>query len=165
MFNFLKKNKKEDNNVVEVKSPFVGTCFNVDKIPDEVFASNMMGEGIGFSSKDGILYSPLDGEIIQVFPTKHAVVMKSAEGLEILLHIGIDTVGMKGEGFEAFVNSGDKVKAGDKLISFDLNLINEKAKSDLSPMVITNKEVVEDIEFNYGDADTSSVIAKIKIKK
>mgnify|MGYP000858034991 CR=1 FL=1 len=165
MFNIFKKNKNEEDNVVEVKSPFIGKCFEVKDIPDEVFASNMMGEGVGFSSKDGILYSPLEGEIIQVFPTKHAVVMRSVEGLEILLHIGIDTVEMKGEGFEAFVNSGAKVKAGDKLISFDLKLINEKAKSNLSPMVITNKEIIEHIEFNYGEVDTNSVIARVKIKK
>lgn len=164
MFNFFKK-KNEENDIVQVKSPFVGKCFKVEEIPDEVFASNMMGEGIGFSSNDGILYSPVEGEIIQVFPTKHAVIMRSIEGLEILLHIGIDTVGMQGEGFEAFVSSGAKVKPGDKLISFDLNLINEKAKSDLSPMVITNKEIIENIEFNYGEVDTNSVVARIKIKK
>ncbi|KAJ53441.1 PTS system glucose-specific IIA component [Clostridium tetanomorphum] len=164
MFNFFKKNK-EDKNAVEIRSPFVGKCFKVDDIPDEVFASNMMGEGIGFESKDGILYSPVEGEILQVFPTKHAIVMKSKEGLEILLHIGIDTVGMKGEGFESFVKSGDKVKPGDKLISFDLNLINEKAKSTLSPMVITNKEIIDNIDFNYGEVDENSIVCKINIKE
>ncbi|WP_125152070.1 PTS sugar transporter subunit IIA [Clostridium rectalis] len=159
MFKFFKKNK-----VVKIKSPFIGSCFKVEEIPDEVFASNMMGYGVGFSSKDGVLYSPVNGEIVQVFPTKHAVIIRSEEGLEILLHIGIETVSMKGEGFETFVGAGDKVKVGDKLVSFNLDLINEKAKSDLSPMIITNKDIIEKVEFNYGEVDKESLIAEVWLK-
>jgi len=162
MFNLFKKNKKHNN--IEIKSPFKGKCFDIKEIPDEVFASKMMGDGTGFDSSDGILYSPVDGEIVQIFPTKHAVMIKSNDGLEILLHIGIDTVQMQGEGFEAFVKADDKVKTGDKLVTFNKELVKEKAKSDLSPMVITNMDVVENIDFNYGDVDKDSTVITLKIK-
>src|SRR3712207_2491936 len=163
MFNLFKKNKKHNN--IEIKSPFKGKCFDIKEIPDEVFASKMMGDGTGFDSSDGILYSPVDGEIVQIFPTKHAVMIKSNDGLEILLHIGIDTVQMQGEGFEAFVKADDKVKTGDKLVTFNKELVKEKAKSDLSPMVITNMDVVENIDFNYGDVDKDSTVITLKIDR
>jgi len=163
MFKFLKKNKEEKCMIL--KSPVVGRCFDISEIPDEVFSSKMLGNGIGFESTDGVLYAPVDGEILQVFPTKHALILKSVEGIEILLHIGIDTVEMKGEGFEAFVEKGKQVKVGDKLLTFDNDLIKAKAKTNLSVLVLTDNEIMESVEFNLGNVDKSNEVIIIKLKK
>ncbi len=163
MFGLFKK-KNEEHNMV-LKSPVVGRCFDISEIPDEVFSSKMLGNGIGFESTEGILYAPVDGEILQIFPTKHAVILKSKEGVEILLHIGIDTVNMKGEGFEAHVGKSQQVRAGDKLVTFDNNLIKAKAKSNLSVLVVTDNEIIESLEFNLGTVDKNNQVIIIKLKK
>lgn len=163
MFGLFKK-KKEEKSVI-LKSPVVGRCFDISEIPDEVFSSKMLGNGIGFESTDGVLYAPVDGEILQVFPTKHALILKSKEGIEILLHIGIDTVNMKGEGFETYVEKSQQVKAGDKLVSFDNDLIKAKVKSNLSVLVLTDNEIMESVEFNLGTVDKNNEVIIIKLKK
>lgn len=104
MLGLFKKNK----NKIEIKSPIIGTGLPLSEVPDEVFASKMMGDGIAFKPSEGNLYAPIEGEIIQVFPTMHAVGIKSSSGLEILLHIGIDTVNLSGEGFESYVKAGTR---------------------------------------------------------
>lgn len=163
MFGFFKKNKEEKSIVL--KSPVVGRCFDISEIPDEVFSSKMLGNGIGFESTEGVLYAPVDGEILQVFPTKHALILKSKEGIEILLHIGIDTVEMKGEGFETFAEKGQQVKAGDKLLTFDNDLIKAKVKTNLSVLVLTENEIMESVEFNLGNVDKDNDVITIKLKK
>jgi PTS system IIA component, Glc family (TC 4.A.1) len=165
MFRLFKKIKRSEKpEKVIIKSPVNGRCFSVKEVPDEAFSTLMMGDGIGFESSDGILYAPVSGEILQVFPTKHAAVIRTHEGLEILLHVGVETVSMKGEGFEAFVKKGDKVSPGDKLIAYDIQLIRQKAKSDLSPMIITNMDMVDSIDFHYGEVTTDSVVMEITLK-
>nr|MBK5235201.1 PTS glucose transporter subunit IIA [Clostridium sp.] len=163
MFGLFKKSKEEKSMVL--KSPVVGRCFDISEIPDEVFSAKMLGNGIGFVSTEGVLYAPIDGEILQVFPTKHAMLLKSKEGIEILLHIGIDTVEMKGEGFEAYAQKGQQVKAGDKLLTFDNDLIKAKAKTNLSVLVLTENEIMESVEFNLGTVDKNNEVIIIKLKK
>ena len=163
MFSFLKKSKEGKSMVL--KSPVVGRCFDISEIPDEVFSSKMLGNGIGFESTEGVLYAPVDGEILQVFPTKHALILKSKEGIEILLHVGIDTVEMKGEGFETFAEKGQQVKAGDKLLTFNNELIKAKAKTNLSVLVLTDNEIMESVEFKLGTVDKNDEVITIKIKK
>ena len=163
MFGFFKKSKEEKSLVI--KSPVVGRCFDISEIPDEVFSTKMLGNGIGFESTEGVLYAPVDGEILQVFPTKHAMILKSKEGIEILLHIGIDTVEMKGEGFESFTEKGQQVKAGDKLLAFNNDLIKAKAKSNLSVLVLTDNEIMESVEFNLGTVDKNNEVIVVKLKK
>ncbi|MEH7253374.1 glucose PTS transporter subunit IIA, partial [Neobacillus niacini] len=90
--------------------------------------------------------SPVEGEIIQVFPTGHAIGLKATNGAEILIHIGLETVSMNGEGFVAHVEKGQRVNVGDVLVTFDLELVKEKAKSTIIPMVITNSGDIEKIE-------------------
>ncbi|MBS4206638.1 PTS glucose transporter subunit IIA [Bacillus sp. FJAT-50079] len=159
MLSFLKKNKK-----MEIKAPIVGTAVPLSEVPDEVFASKMMGDGMAFEPTENGLYAPIDGEIVQVFPTLHAVGIKADNGVEILLHIGIDTVNLSGEGFESFVNAGDKVTAGQKLITFDIDLIKEKAKSVITPLIFTNMDKVSDIEYNYGATTKDTTVLTINIK-
>ena len=162
MFGIFKKGKEK--NII-LKSPVVGRCFDISEIPDEVFSSKMLGNGIGFESTEGVLYAPVDGEILQVFPTKHALILKTVEGIEILLHIGIDTVEMKGEGFEAFAKKGQQVKVGDKLLTFDNELIKAKAKTNLSVLVLTENELMESVEFKLGTVDKNNEVITIKLSK
>ncbi|UAL50765.1 MULTISPECIES: PTS sugar transporter subunit IIA [Metabacillus] len=141
---FGKKTEKQTEETVY--APLTGRLLNLEDVPDPVFSQKMMGDGMAIEPSEGILVSPVEGEIIQLFHTKHAIGIKSQTGMEILLHIGLETVAMNGEGFEAFVKEGDKVKPGDKLITFDLNLIKEKAASTITPIIITNGDIIENVQ-------------------
>ncbi|MGM0921591.1 MAG: PTS sugar transporter subunit IIA [Bacillota bacterium] len=141
---FGKKTEKQTEETVY--APLTGRLLNLEDVPDPVFSQKMMGDGMAIEPSEGILVSPVEGEIIQLFHTKHAIGIKSLTGMEILLHIGLETVAMNGEGFEAFVKEGDKVKPGDKLITFDLDLIKEKAASTITPIIITNGDIIENVE-------------------
>ena len=105
----------------------------------------MMGEGFGINPTEGEVVSPIEGKVDNVFPTKHAVGLKAENGLELLVHIGLDTVQLDGKGFEVLVESGDDIKIGDPLIRFDLEYINNNAKSIISPIIITNSDQTESI--------------------
>ncbi|AKS39698.1 PTS glucose transporter subunit IIA [Anoxybacillus gonensis] len=149
-----------------IVSPLTGNVRSLENVPDPVFAQKMMGDGFAIEPTDGVVVSPIHGEVVQVFPTKHAVGLRSDEGLEILIHVGIDTVHMHGEGFEAYVKAGDRVKAGDLLLSFDLALVQQKAKSLLTPVVITNGEVVNECHREHIEQAErgSTVLMKVKLK-
>ena len=110
-----------------------------------MFAQKMMGEGFGINPTEGEVVSPIEGKVDNVFPTKHAVGLKAENGLELLVHIGLDTVQLDGKGFEVLVESGDDIKIGDPLIRFDLEYINNNAKSIISPIIITNSDQTESI--------------------
>lgn len=138
--------KKDINKEEVVMAPLNGTVRQLEEVPDPVFAEKMMGEGIAIEPNDGIVVAPFDGEIVQLFPTKHAIGIKSESGLEILIHVGLETVALKGEGFEAFIEQGDHVKKGDKLIAFDLEVIKEKANSTMTPIIMTNGDAITSFE-------------------
>ncbi|WP_134699405.1 PTS glucose transporter subunit IIA [Ammoniphilus sp. YIM 78166] len=137
---------KEKKRVEVLVAPLSGKVMNLEEVPDPVFSQLMMGDGLAIVPTEGKVVSPVDGEIVQFFPTKHAIGLLSDVGVEILIHVGLETVHLKGEGFEGHVEVGDQVKAGDLLLSFDLDLIKEKAKSTITPIVITNGDVVESLE-------------------
>ena len=135
-----KKETKENSNFKEIakfSSPVKGIAAPIEETPDEAFAGKMMGDGIMIMPEDSTVFAPCDGEVLFVFPSKHAVGIKTTDGFEILIHIGINTVELNGEGFEAFVASGDKVKKGDKLISFDIEYIKDKVPSMATPFIFT----------------------------
>ena len=138
---FGKKNDVDKN--LEIKSPMNGTYVPIEDIPDPVFSEKMMGEGFGINPTDGEVVSPAAGEIMQVFPTHHAVGIKTDNGVELLIHIGLETVTMEGKGFEGFVSEGDRIEVGDKLVDFDMDLVKEEATSTISPVIITNSDVLE----------------------
>ena len=123
-----------------IRSPLHGWAAPLAEVPDPVFAERMMGDGVAIDPLDGVLHAPCDGEVIQLHRARHAVTIRTAEGLEVLVHLGLETVALAGEGFEAHVRQGDRVSAGQKLISFDLDLLALKAKSLLSPVLVTNGE-------------------------
>ena len=105
----------------------------------------MMGDGYIVKPEEGMTYAPEDAEVSFVFPSKHAVGLKSSDGTEYLIHIGVDTVNLNGEGFEAFVKDGDHVKKGDRLIGFDIKYIKEHAKSDECIIVFTSLQEGEEV--------------------
>ncbi len=140
------KEKKKEIEGICLKAPLSGAIIDLINVPDDVFAQRILGDGIAIDPVEGIVYSPVDGKIEQLFSTKHAVAISTEDEVEILIHIGIDTVKMNGKGFNAFVSQGDTVKAGDKLIEFDLDFIKEKAKSSISPILITNVGGIKSFE-------------------
>ena len=123
---------------VALLAPVTGVLVPIEQVPDPVFAGKMVGEGISIDPLENILVAPCDGEVVHLHPSLHALTIRSPEGLEVLTHIGLDTVRMRGEGFEVKVKVGDEVKAGDELIVFDLDMVATQAKSLLTQMVIAN---------------------------
>lgn len=130
---------KNEKTIVETFASITdGTIDLITNMPDATFANKMMGDGVMFISETGEVYSPCDGSVELVFPTKHAIGLKSEKGNEILLHIGVDTVNLNGEGFTTFVEAGQTVKKGDLLVKFDLDFIKKNAASDAIALVFTN---------------------------
>ena len=124
-------------------APLAGWLSRLDDVPDEVFATGMMGAGLAIEPLSSDLRAPCDGEIVLVAPTAHAVTLRSSTGAEILLHIGLETVALGGDGFTAHVSAGQKVRLGETLISFDMDRVALGAKSLVTPMVVTNSEAFE----------------------
>ncbi|WHX25780.1 glucose-specific PTS transporter subunit IIBC [Virgibacillus halodenitrificans] len=121
-----------------ISSPLSGELVPLTEVPDDVFAGKMMGDGFAIVPEDGEIVSPVNGKIVNLFPTKHAIGILSEGGKEILIHVGIDTVNLKGEGFEPLVKEGDEVKQGQPLLKADLAYIEKHAKSTITPIVFTN---------------------------
>ncbi|MTB63566.1 PTS system trehalose-specific EIIBC component [Streptococcus sp. zg-86] len=128
----------ETTTPTNIISPLTGQAKDLATATDQVFASGVMGQGILIEPSEGELIAPIDGVVSVLFPTKHAVGITGSNGVEMLMHIGMDTVTLEGKGFEAHVQQGDHIKAGDKLISFDINLIKEAGLVVETPVIITN---------------------------
>lgn len=127
-------------DLVEIASPLSGQVKELSQATDPVFAQGVMGQGVLIEPSQGDLLAPVDGVVSVLFPTKHAVGIVSDQGVEMLMHIGMDTVNLEGKGFTAHVSQGDRVKAGDKLISFDIDLIKDAGYVTETPVIITNQD-------------------------
>ena len=138
MFKKLFGKDKEVNKETQLYAPLTGEYVKIEDIPDPVFAQKMMGEGFGINPTEGEVVSPVAGKVDNVFPTKHAIGLKTKNGLEILVHIG----------FNVLVSSGDTVQVGDPLLKFDLEFIRNNAKSVISPIIITNSDQTESISLD-----------------
>lgn len=125
---------------VTLRAPLSGWSAPPEEIPDEVFARRMLGDGVAIDPVGNVLHAPCDGEVISIAASRHAIALRHASGAEILMHVGIDTVGLAGEGFELLVRKGERVHTGDPLLKFDLDLLARKAASLVTPIVITNGE-------------------------
>ncbi len=158
---------KQEEQVQELvlSSYMKGKVVEITEVPDPVFAQKMMGDGFAIIPEEGKLVSPVAGEIIQVFPTKHAFGIKSGE-VELLIHVGLETVAMKGEGFDVAVSAGDRVEVGQTLLTYDLELVKEKAKDIITPCVVTNMDAVASIDVLKlnESVDFSQEVAKLKLK-
>lgn len=138
MFRVLKKQKN-----FSLIAPVTGETIKIDQVPDNVFAKKLLGDGIAINPKEGIIIAPCDGKIIQASPTRHAISIEAFGKIELLIHIGIDTVSLGGKGFKSFRKVGDHVKQGDKLLEIDLHYIREQGLVAISPIVITNMGVIK----------------------
>lgn len=126
------------NERVVLSSPLAGRVVPLNEVKDQVFSSGAMGKGIAIDPANGTLVAPAAGTITTLFPTGHAIGLTTTDGVEILMHIGMDTVELEGKGFEIFVKQEDQVKKGDLLVKFDLSLIKEAGYSTVTPIVVTN---------------------------
>ena len=162
MLNFFKKNKP-----IEIASPMTGKIISLDEIGDKGFSEKNLGDGIAIELTDGKVIAPFDGEITSTYKANHCLVIRSEEGIELLIHIGLDTIRLKGEGFTQHVGLMDKVNKGDVILEADLELLKEKGKSLVSPVIITNMGRVESLEktegnVNKGEDNVLSVLLKKK---
>lgn len=129
----------------ELVSPLDGELLPLSEVKDEVFSSGAMGEGVAIEPSQGVLPAPADGKVVMTFPTGHAIGMKTKDGAEILMHIGMDTVNLQGKGFETLVDKGDEVKAGDELVKFDIDEIHSAGYIVTTPIVVTNSKDYEKV--------------------
>lgn len=144
MINFF---KKKDEKVV---APVSGKCISIDQVNDEVFSSKAMGDGFAIIPNDHVIVSPVDGEIVLIANTKHAFGLKTKAGIEILVHIGLDTVALEGKGFTVHAKQGMKVKAGEPIIEFDQSYMKEQS-IDMTTMIIFTSGINQSIELDcYG---------------
>lgn len=140
MLSFFKK-KKDEASANEVKAFLSGKVIPIEEVADPVFSGKMLGDGLAIEPTSELIVAPCDGVISTVMPdSKHAVGITAANGMELLIHEGIDTVSLNGEGFELYVNEGDKVKAGDKLLKFDAEFIKSKGFQITCILAVTNSD-------------------------
>src|SRR5260370_12497473 len=128
---------KRRMSILQILAPFDGWCGTLDEVPDPVFAGRMLGDGVAIDPTTGILVAPCAGEIVALPASAHAVSIRTAQGIDVLVHIGVDTVQLGGRGFDARVRPGASVRAGDELIRFDLDVVARGAKSLMPPIVVT----------------------------
>lgn len=160
MFNFLKGKSKPT-----LLAPCDGQVVSIESVPDPVFAEKMVGDGFAIIPTSPEILSPVDGKIIQVFPTFHAVCIESVEGLEIIVHIGLDTVELKGEGFSCFTEVGATVKKGDKLLAFTPSILEAHGKNAITPVLITNKEIIKTLDVSLGSVKAGTTAATVTLIK
>lgn len=146
--------------ITELYVPMKGQVLDVGQSADEVFASKALGDGVAINPAEGMVCAPCDGTISLLFPTKHAVGITSETGVEVLIHIGINTVQLDGQGFEAFVAQGDKVKKGHKLIAADLDLIREKGMNPQTMMILPEGGNLDVTVYPGGQADSGDLAVK-----
>ena len=146
LFDKLFGSKDNKGAEVEIYAPLSGEIVNIEDVPDVVFSEKIVGDGIAIRPTGNKIVAPIDGVIGKIFETNHAFSMESREGVELFVHFGIDTVELKGEGFTRIAEEGQEVKKGDVIIEFDLPLLEAKAKSVLTPVVISNMDEISSIE-------------------
>lgn len=146
MFDFFKKKNKKHM----LGAPAAGKAVPIQEVNDPTFAEEILGKGVAVIPSDGKIYAPADGEVGMVFDTLHAVSLTTTYGAEVLIHVGLDTVKLKGEGFEGHVKAGDKVKKGDLLLTVDLEKVKAAGYDIITPMLICNTTDYASVEAMVG---------------
>ncbi|MPM18359.1 PTS system beta-glucoside-specific EIIBCA component [bioreactor metagenome] len=132
------------------------------EVKDETFASEMMGKGVAIKPIEGKVVSPINGTVETIFKTKHAIGLRSSDGVEVLIHIGIDTVQLEGKHFTSYINDGDEVKVGDTLIEFDMEAIKKEGYELVTPVIVTNTvDYLEVLPMNLKNAKVGDTIISI----
>ena len=137
--------KKKEKTIVTIYSPMNGKVIELKEVPDEAFAQKMVGDGCAIEPDKGIICSPIDGQLMNIFPTNHAIIFETIDGLEMIVHFGIDTVKLDGKGFQKLREPGP-IKIGDEIVKYDLDDIKDGVPSTRSPIIINNMEKVDKIE-------------------
>lgn len=151
LFDKFKKNKSESvDKEFEIYPPVQGKIINLEEVSDPVFSKKIMGDGFAVIPDDGKIISPIDGEMGFVADTKHGLGLKGPKGLEVLIHIGLDTVELQGQGFETFVKEGEKISIGDLLCQVDLDFIREKGYDPTVILVVTDLGSYEKMDIDTG---------------
>ncbi|KGQ70942.1 PTS glucose transporter subunit IIA [Chelonobacter oris] len=164
LFDKLFGSKDNKGAEVEIYAPLSGEIVNIEDVPDVVFSEKIVGDGIAIRPTGNKIVAPIDGVIGKIFETNHAFSMESREGVELFVHFGIDTVELKGEGFTRIAEEGQEVKKGDTIIEFDLAVLEAKAKSVLTPVVISNMDEISSIEKSSGPVVLGETVI-LKLKK
>lgn len=159
MFGFLK------NSNGELSAPQTGIAVPIADVPDDVFAGKILGDGVGIKPTEDGVYSPVDGTVIQIAHTFHAFGIQSNDGLEILVHLGINTVELNGEGFNCHAIVGQKVKKGDKIMDMDRAFIESKGYNTISPCIITNMDDIVKFDTNIGEVKGGETVVITYKKK
>jgi glucose-specific phosphotransferase system IIA component len=139
-FSSKDSNPKGADKEVSVYAPLDGSVVSLEEVPDPAFAQKMLGDGLAIEPVSTKVLAPFAGKVIAAFPTKHAIGLCSAAGLECLIHVGIDTVTLNGQGFKLLVQEGETVKQGQPLIELDLEVLRSSGKALCTPIVITNSD-------------------------
>lgn len=147
---------------IKIFAPVKGKIIPIEEVPDDVFSQKILGNGIAIKPSEGKIYSPIDGEVVAIADSLHAYGIKAENGLEILVHFGLETVKLNGEGFSPCIKIGDKVKKGDLLSKVDLKFLEKNEISTITPVVISGGSENKNLKFNYGDAqEIKDVIIQI----
>lgn len=153
----------KDSRSTDIFAPLSGEIVKIEDVPDVVFAEKIVGDGVAIKPTGNKIVAPINGTIGKIFETNHAFSIESDNGIELFVHFGIDTVELKGEGFKRIAEEGQEVKAGDTIIEIDLPLLEERAKSILTPVVISNMEDIKELVKLTGQVVAGeSPIMKIK---
>ena len=141
---------KKEQKALELGAPVSGQAVPLQEVSDPTFGGEILGKGVAVRPTDGRIYAPADGEITLLFDTLHALSMTTDTGAELLLHIGLDTVALKGAHFKAHVKTGDKVRKGDLLLEADLNAIREAGYDVITPMIVCNTDCFAEVKVVTG---------------
>ncbi|MBD2512410.1 PTS glucose transporter subunit IIA [Nostoc muscorum FACHB-395] len=146
----------------EIFAPLYGEIVPIEDVPDVVFADKIVGDGIAIKPSGNEVVAPCDGTIGKIFETNHAFTIESNTGIEIFVHIGVDTQELRGEGFKRIAEEGQNVKKGDLIIELDLSFLEEKAKSILTPVVISNMDEIKELHKLTGTVTVGDVVMRVK---
>ena len=163
MLDFFKSKKEDDDPLVV--APMTGAAVSIMEIPDEVFSERLLGDGVAIIPDKGEVASPVNGTIIQVAETRHAFGIHSDDDLEILVHIGVDTVGLRGKGFKIFVENGQKLKIGDRIAEVDIKFLEASGFSIHTAILITNMNEVKNFKSFTGPVEAGETKIMTYCKK
>lgn len=155
MFSFFKKSKYSDDEIIAIGK---ARMFPLEEVNDEVFSGKMLGDGVAFELHEDEICAPINGELSVLFPTGHAFGIKQTNGIEVLVHIGINTVALGGEGFTKLATQGQKVNAGDVIVKVDRKLIQQKGYDLSTVLLITEPRDTEVSFIAYGDVESKQRI-------
>jgi beta-glucoside PTS system EIICBA component len=145
---------------IDVASPLTGKVIPLREVPDATFSEELVGKGVAIIPEDGVVYAPFSGKVMMTTPTNHAIGIVSDDGVELLIHVGLETVSLNGKGFELVVRDGERFNVGDKLLSFDLEMLKQENVSLISPIIVTNVSQFLDV-ISTGDGQVTASESKL----